>query len=66
MVFNTTFNNFSVISCRSYLLVEKTTDMSHVTDKLAVHLAMSGIQIHNFSGDMHWLHIQSRPVCSRT
>jgi hypothetical protein len=40
MVSNTTFNNISVISLRSVLLVketgypEKTTDLSQVTDKL--------------------------------
>ena len=40
MVFNATFNNISVISWRSVLLVEetgvpeKTTDLSQVTDKL--------------------------------
>jgi len=40
MMFNTTFNNISVISWRSVLLVEetggpgKTTDLSQVTDKL--------------------------------
>ena len=34
MVFNTTFNNISVISWRSVLLVEKTTDLSQVIDKL--------------------------------
>ena len=41
MVFNGTFNNISVISWRSVLLMEetgwpaeKTTDLSHVTDKL--------------------------------
>jgi hypothetical protein len=39
MVLNATFNNISVISWRSLLLVEetgveKTTDLSQVTDKL--------------------------------
>jgi hypothetical protein len=40
MVFNATFNNISDISWRSVLLeeetgvAEKTTDLSHVTDKL--------------------------------
>jgi hypothetical protein len=34
MVFNATLNNISVISWWSVLLVEKTTDLSQVTDKL--------------------------------
>ena len=31
MVFNTTFNNISVILWRSFSLVEETTDMSQIT-----------------------------------
>ena len=34
MVFNATFNNISVISWQSVLLVEETTDLLQVTDKL--------------------------------
>ena len=41
MVFNATFNNISVISWRSVLLVEETTDLSQVTDKLSHNVALS-------------------------
>ena len=57
-LFNATFNNISVISLRSGLLVEdpeKTTDLSQVTDKLLshnVHLALIEIRT-NISGDRH-------------
>jgi hypothetical protein len=59
LVFNTTFNNISVISWRSVLLVEETTDLPQVTDKLyhiklhRVHLTMSRIQTRNFSGEKY-------------
>jgi len=73
IVFNATFNNISVISWRSVLLVEETgvpgsrkpmtcrkslTNLSHNV----VHLALSGIRTHNISGDRHRLHIPRQPL----
>jgi len=34
---------------------ERTTNLQQVTDKF-YHICLSGIQIHNVSGDRHWLH----------
>ena len=50
--------------CRKPKYPQETTNPSQVTHKLShklmlyqVHLAMSGIQIHNFSDDGHWLYM---------
>jgi hypothetical protein len=58
MVFNATFNNISVISCRSVLLAEKTTDLPQVTDELYHNVVsstsrLSGVRTHNVSGDRY-------------
>lgn len=66
MLFDTTFNTISTISWWSDLFVRKTEypaktiDLPQVNNKLyyiklyRIHLAMSGIRTHNFSGNRHW------------
>ena len=68
MVLNATFNNISIISWRSVLLVEETgvprenhrPATSHwqtlLHNVVSSTPRKSGNQTHNVSGDRHWLH----------
>ena len=58
MVFNTTFNNISVISWWRVLLVEETeknTDLSQVTDKLLSHNVVSSAPHHEQDSNCHMI-----------
>jgi hypothetical protein len=68
MMFNATFNNISVISWRSVLLVEETEVPGENHRPVASHCQtlahnvvsstphLSGVRTHNISSDRHWLH----------
>ena len=62
IVFDATFNNNSVISWRSDLLVENTgkkhrpasrQTLTHNVVSSTTHLAMNGVRTHNLSVDRH-------------
>jgi len=64
-VFNATFNNISVISCRSVLLVEETGEnhrpaTSHLQtlshNVVSSTPRLSEVRTYNISGDRHRLH----------
>jgi hypothetical protein len=74
MVFNTTFNNISVISWQSVLLVEETGVPCENYRPAASHWQtlshnvvsstprLRGVQTHNVSGDRHWLDDSDGPT----
>ena len=70
MVINAPFNNISIISWRSVLLVEETgvpgnthrlaashwQTLSHTVPSSTQNLAINGSRTYNVGGDIYWLH----------
>jgi hypothetical protein len=65
MVFNDAFNNVSVISWQSVLLVEKTINLPQVTDKLSTSVVISTDCIDSCKSSYHVITTKTDPLDSR-
>jgi hypothetical protein len=61
MVFNDAFNNVSVISWQSVLLVEKTINLPQVTDKLSTSVVIDTDSIDSCKSSYHVITAKTAP-----